>query len=95
LKRRLSKSLYTPEWEALCILLREMRVAKGVTQVDLSERLKQPQSFVSKVEAGQRKLDLRQFIIYVRALDADPAKVFRTFVMDFDSAPKRAGKSKS
>ena len=46
--------------------------------------LKQPQSFVSKVESGQRKLDLRQFIIYVRTLDADPHRVFRQFLKSFD-----------
>jgi transcriptional regulator with XRE-family HTH domain len=86
LKPRLSKSLYTPEWESLCAILRQLRERKSVTQVDLSERLQQPQSFVSKIESGQRKLDLRQFVLYVRALDADPTKVFRDFVRAFDSA---------
>jgi transcriptional regulator with XRE-family HTH domain len=82
--KKLTKSLYTSEWLALCDHLRELRESKGVTQVELSERLKQPQSFVCKVEAAQRKLDLRQFVIYVRALDADPVQVLRRFLKAFD-----------
>ena len=84
LKKRLSKSLYTPSWAALCLLLKRLRESKGVTQVELSSLLKQPQSFVSKVESGQRKLDLRQFVIYVRALNCDPIQAFRQFVKAFD-----------
>lgn len=86
MKQRLSKSLYTPEWDTLCSLLRQLRESKELTQAELSTLLKQPQSFVSKVESGQRKLDLRQFVIYVRALDRDPIQVFRQFVKTFDLA---------
>lgn len=86
MKQRLAKSLYTPSWAALCQLLKELREKKGLTQTELSALLKQPQSFVSKVERGERKLDLRQFVIYVRALDGDPIQVFRRFVKAFDAA---------
>jgi transcriptional regulator with XRE-family HTH domain len=86
LKPRLAKSLYTPSWAALCQLLKELREKKGLTQTELSNVLKQPQSFVSKVERGERKLDLRQFVIYVRALDGDPIRAFRRFVKAFDAA---------
>ena len=82
--KKLTKSLYTPEWLALCDRLRELRESKGVTQIELAQRLKQPQSFVCKVEAAQRKLDLRQFVIYVRALDGDPLRIMRQFVNSFD-----------
>ena len=86
MKQRLAKSLYTPSWAALCLLLKELRERKDLTQTALSALLKQPQSFVSKVERGERKLDLRQFVIYVRALDANPVQVFQRFVKDFDAA---------
>lgn len=39
-------------------ILREYRVAAGVRQVDLAERLGLPQSFVSKYESGERALDV-------------------------------------
>ena len=38
-------------------LLREQRVACGLTQAELAARLGKPQSFVSKIESGDRGLD--------------------------------------
>ena len=35
-----------------------MRQEKGLTQVNLAQRLGRPQSYVSKYESGERKLDL-------------------------------------
>jgi transcriptional regulator with XRE-family HTH domain len=39
-------------------LLREVRTEAGLRQADLAERLGQPQSFVSKYESGERRLDI-------------------------------------
>ncbi len=39
-------------------LLRQIRTEAGLRQVDLARRLRQPQSFVSKYESGERRLDL-------------------------------------
>jgi transcriptional regulator with XRE-family HTH domain len=39
-------------------LLRSIRHEAGLRQTDLAERLGQPQSFVSKFESGERRLDL-------------------------------------
>lgn len=64
-------------------MLTQTRVEKGLTQVALAKKLNQPQSFVCKVESGQRKLDLRQFVIYVRGLGANPVDVLASFVEAF------------
>ena len=42
----------------LCKLLREIRAEAGLRQIDLAKRLDQPQSYVSKYEAGERRLDI-------------------------------------
>jgi transcriptional regulator with XRE-family HTH domain len=42
----------------LLVLLRLVRAEAGLRQVDLAKKLKQPQSFVSKYESGERRLDL-------------------------------------
>jgi len=39
-------------------LLRIVRTESGLRQADLAERLNQPQSFVSKYESGERRLDI-------------------------------------
>lgn len=39
-------------------LLRQIRLEAGLRQIDLAERLGKPQSFVSKYESGERRLDL-------------------------------------
>ena len=55
--------------EILQGLLRQARLDAGLRQVDLAERLGQPQSFVSKYESGERKLDLFELRRVCEALD--------------------------
>lgn len=52
------RSTFTYEQEHLESLLRDLRLEVGLTQAELAKRLDQPQSFVSKYESGERRLDL-------------------------------------
>lgn len=54
----MEKSIYTEEYQRLCALLRELRVDAALTQVEVAEKLAVPQSFVSKYESGERRLDV-------------------------------------
>lgn len=54
----MEKSIYSAEYQRLCALLRELRLEAGLTQVQVAERLDVPQSFVSKYESGERRLDV-------------------------------------
>jgi transcriptional regulator with XRE-family HTH domain len=49
-------------------LLRETRRAAKLTQVELAEKIGQSQSFVSKVEIGERRLDVIQLRTILHAL---------------------------
>jgi transcriptional regulator with XRE-family HTH domain len=50
-------------------LLRDLREAAGLRQVDLAARLKRPQSFVSKYESGEKTLDFLEVREVCEALD--------------------------
>ena len=54
----MKKSLFTPEQEALQRVLQQLRHAANLRQEDVADRLDEPQSFVSKYESGERRLDL-------------------------------------
>lgn len=54
----MEKSIYSEQYQQLCTLLRQLRREAGLTQVDVAKRLDVPQSFVSKYESGERRLDV-------------------------------------
>ena len=49
----------------------------GVTQMELSRALGKPQSFVSKYESGERRLDVIEFITICEALGIAPTKLIK------------------
>lgn len=77
----MTRSIYSQPHKALVECLIQARHDAKLRQEDLAERLGKPQSFVSKVERGERRLDLVEFLILARALDADP-KVILEAVSD-------------
>ena len=54
----MAKSKRDREHKILRQLLRDTRTAAGVRQIDLAEELGTPQSYVSKYESGERRLDI-------------------------------------
>ena len=84
MKKRLTKSLYTAEWEILLKTLKNVREKQGWTQQQLAKKLGRPQSLVAKIEAGERKLDVCQFIDYMRILEADPVAVMRRIMKSIE-----------
>ena len=56
----MEKSIYSREYAVVLRLLRAARDKAGITQVELAEKLGQTQSFVSKMERGDRRLDIVQ-----------------------------------
>lgn len=60
----MEKSIYSAQQQELQALLRQIRVDAKLRQVDLCERLGESQSFVSKYETGEQRLD----ILEIRAI---------------------------
>ncbi|RUX73399.1 XRE family transcriptional regulator [Mesorhizobium sp. M7A.F.Ca.US.006.04.2.1] len=61
----------------MIVLLVEVRKDAGITQVELGRRLGQRQTFVSKFELGERRLDVAEFVTVARAIGADPLEIIR------------------
>lgn len=62
------KSVFTKEYEQLLSQLVEARKRQGLTQDDLAAKLGRLQTFVSKYERGERRLDVIEFIHVAHAL---------------------------
>jgi len=77
LKKRVNvkKSIYSKRYSALYIALVKARKDAGITQQQLADKLKKPQSFVAKYENGERRLDMAEFMTIAEELGVDPAKL--------------------
>ena len=52
------KSIHTKEYELFANKLRQARLDANLTQVEVAKKLKKSQSYVSKAEAGEQRLDI-------------------------------------
>lgn len=62
--------------------MRKVRLQSGVSQRELSAGLGLPQSFISKVERGERQLQVVEFVLICRWLGVDPASTLQQFLSD-------------
>lgn len=76
----MEKSIYTREYAIFLEQLRNTRETKNLTQSEVAERLGQTQSFVSKVERGERRLDIVELRAFCRAIGVQ----FSQFVTQID-----------
>jgi ribosome-binding protein aMBF1 (putative translation factor) len=76
----MEKSIYSKKYRLLLRRLREARKRSGLTQVMLAKQLGQSQSFVSKCERGERRIDLMEAREFCRALNVS----FIKFVRELD-----------
>ena len=76
-------SIYSEEYQMVIKLLRTARKAKGLTQVKLAQALGRPQSFVAKMESGERRLDVVEFAHIAVLLSIDPANILNIIMSKY------------
>ena len=74
------------EAQVLTSLLVTLRNDLGMRQVDLADRLGRPQSFVSKYESGERRLDVLELSEICRALSVSLSEVVARVEQGLDEA---------
>lgn len=75
--RRMRKSLHSKDYKILTGLLIAARKAADLTQQDVADGLGRPQSFVAKVESGERRIDVVEFLQICRIMRADAGDIIR------------------
>jgi transcriptional regulator with XRE-family HTH domain len=73
------KTIYSPESERLSNWLREQREARGLTMREAAKLINKPHSFIGKIEVGQRRLDVVEFVWYCDKLGFDPVEGINSF----------------
>ena len=74
------RSVRTDAYKAVIQSLKDARKRARLTQEQLAHRISRPQSFVAKVENGERRIDVAEFIAMARAIGADPTRLFSAIV---------------
>lgn len=71
--------LHSSEYQIFRELLIKARENSGLTQVQMAELLHKPQSFISKYERGERRLDLTEFIQIADIMKVDVHVFIRSY----------------
>jgi len=59
-------SIYTKEYQAFLERLKQARLDAGMTQVEVAKSLKQQQSYVSKCESGEKRVDVIELMRFAK-----------------------------
>lgn len=79
----MQKSVHTKEYKTLRAELRAVREAAGLSQRDLAAKLDVPHSWVAKVEAGERRIDVVELVWFLGACGADAGATVKSLIGRF------------
>lgn len=75
----MEKSIYSQHYRLFLELLRTTREKAGLTQGNIAVKLNTTQSFISKCERGERRLDLVELRSWCEALDISLSEFVKRF----------------
>jgi transcriptional regulator with XRE-family HTH domain len=76
--KALRKSVYTKRYKQFIEALRAARLAAGITQAQAAELLRKPQSFISKCESGERRVDVVEMAEFCKAYNVNPERMLQS-----------------
>jgi transcriptional regulator with XRE-family HTH domain len=71
----LKRSVYSDAYTSAMQSLKTARQRAGLSQAKVAKRLRRPQTYVSKYELGERRLDVVEFVAAAIAIGADPLPI--------------------
>lgn len=81
------------KYEQFRALLVEARQRAGLTQSEVASKLNQPQSFVSKYERGERRLDVIEFLEVARIIGFNPIAIISEILTEKSGVKKPRGRN--
>jgi transcriptional regulator with XRE-family HTH domain len=71
------KAAFSNTYKIFLDLLRTSRESAELTQEELAKRIGQTQTFVSKCERGERRIDIAELLMFCRAIGIDASEFVR------------------
>ncbi|RVH04379.1 helix-turn-helix domain-containing protein [Sinorhizobium meliloti] len=78
----MQKTLGSGAHAALVALITEKRKAAGLTQDDVAMALGEHQSFVARLESGQRRIDVIEYLTVAQVIGFDPAEALKQLISE-------------
>ncbi|WP_200551552.1 helix-turn-helix domain-containing protein [Kosakonia sp. LAM2021] len=70
-------SVYAQGYRRVITALKKARKTRGITQAKLAEAPGRPQSFITKIEQGERRLDVVEFVHLARLVGLEPEEIMK------------------
>ena len=75
------KSIHRPEYQQLLTLIRDARIKANLHQSDVANKIGYQQSAYSRIETGERRMDVIEFLLIARALDMNPLTIIKKITL--------------
>lgn len=75
----MDKTIHSRDYAVFLNLLRAARERAGLTQEEVASKLNETQSFVSKCERGERRLDIVEIRLWCMALNISLCELMKKF----------------
>lgn len=76
-KKKLKKTIHAKEYHSVIAMVRELREQKHFTQKELADKIGSDQTFISKIEIGERRLDIIELKYICDALEINLTEFVR------------------
>ena len=83
------KTLHSAQYACFLALLTQARKDAGIVQQELADRLGRPQSFVAKIEGGERRIDVIEFVAMAKAIGRDRIALLKHYLEQEKPTPTR------